>query len=91
MTGPASIITTTTTTTSGKKTLWPTRKWWAMLITSVGAFVATWINAGHFSKEIAVVLVGLLVQAVVTYLVPNHDTPGGLPPTNPAVTTTKQA
>jgi hypothetical protein len=58
---------------------WPTRKWWAMFITALAAFLVNWIQAGELSKEILIALVGLLAQAAVAYLVPNADTPGGVP------------
>jgi hypothetical protein len=50
-----------------------------MVIVAVGALVTQWINAGNFSKEIAIALVGLLAQAAATYLVPNQDTSSGVP------------
>jgi hypothetical protein len=65
------------TTTS--KSPWPTRKWWAMFITALAAFVITWIQVGEFNKEILIALVGLVAQSLVTYLVPNANTPGGVP------------
>ncbi|MGH3390948.1 MAG: hypothetical protein ACRDOO_18940 [Actinomadura sp.] len=63
------------TTKSG----WPTRKWWAMFITALAAFLTGWIQAGEFNKEMTIALIGLVAQALVTYLVPNSDTPGGVP------------
>ena len=57
----------------------PTRKWWAMFITSVAAFLVNWVNAGTFGKELTIALIGLVAQALVTYLIPNSDTPGGVP------------
>ncbi|MFB4283535.1 MULTISPECIES: hypothetical protein [unclassified Nonomuraea] len=50
-----------------------------MLVVALGALAVNWINTGQFTKEIAIALVGLLVQAATTYLVPNQDTPGGVP------------
>jgi hypothetical protein len=50
-----------------------------MFITSVAAFLVNLIVAGDFNKEILIALVGLLAQAAVSYLVPNADTPGGVP------------
>jgi hypothetical protein len=71
-------MTGATTTKSG----WPTRKWWAMFITALAAFLTAWINAGQFNKEILIALIGLVAQALVTYLVPNSDTLGGVPVKN---------
>ncbi|SDL95043.1 hypothetical protein [Nonomuraea jiangxiensis] len=65
--------------TSTSKSWLPTRKWWSMLVVAVGALAVNWINTGQFTKEIAIALVGLLVQAATTYLIPNQDTPGGVP------------
>jgi hypothetical protein len=61
------------------KSAWPTRKWWAMFITALAAFLISWIQAGEFGKETLIALIGLVAQALVTYLVPNADTPGGVP------------
>jgi hypothetical protein len=65
--------------TTTKKSPWPTRKWWAMFITALAAFLTNWIQAGDFSKEILIALIGLVAQSLVTYLVPNSNTPGGVP------------
>lgn len=61
------------------KSLWPTRKWWAAFITAVAAFLVNWIVAGEFGKEVLIMLIGVLAQSAVAYLVPNADTPGGVP------------
>lgn len=61
------------------KSPWPTRKWWAMIVMAVAAFLTGWITAGEITKEMLIALVGLVAQALVTYLVPNSDTPGGIP------------
>ncbi|RAY12505.1 hypothetical protein DPM19_25580 [Actinomadura craniellae] len=61
------------------KSLLPTRKWWAAFVTAFSAFLISWITAGEFSKEILVMLIGVLAQAAVSYLVPNSDAPGGVP------------
>ena len=66
-------------TVSGVKSLWPTRKWWAAFITAFAAFLINWIQAGEFSREILIALIGVVSQALVAYLVPNQDTPGGVP------------
>jgi hypothetical protein len=64
---------------TSSRAFWPTRKWWAALITALAAFLINWIQAGQFSREIAIALVGVLAQAAVAYVVPNQDTPGGVP------------
>lgn len=62
-----------------QRSLWPTRKWWAGLITAVAALAVNLIETGQFSKEIGIALVGLIAQALVVYVVPNDNTPGGVP------------
>ena len=57
----------------------PTNKWWAALVTVAGSWVANLITAGAFTKPIAIALVGIVSQMTVAYLVPNSDTPGGVP------------
>jgi hypothetical protein len=57
----------------------PTRKWLAGVITAVGAFVILWIQTGGFGREVQIALAGLVTQAVVAYVVPNQDGPGGVP------------
>jgi hypothetical protein len=57
----------------------PTNKWWAALVTVAGSWVANLITAGAFTKVIAIALVGIVCQMTVAYLVPNSDTPGGVP------------
>lgn len=64
---------------TSSRSVWPTRKWWAALITALAAFAINWILAGQFTREIAVALVGVVAQAAVAYLVPNESTPGGVP------------
>jgi hypothetical protein len=57
----------------------PTNKWWAAFVTVAGSWVANLITAGAFTKVIAIALVGIVCQMTVAYLVPNHETPGGVP------------
>jgi hypothetical protein len=61
------------------KSWWPTKKWWAALVTVAGSWVANLITAGAFSKTIAIALVGIVSQMIVAYLVPNDNTLGGVP------------
>lgn len=63
-----------------EKSWMPTRKWIAAEIAAVGTFLVALIqNEWQLSSELQVVLVGLVVQAVTTYLLKNADTPGGVP------------
>jgi hypothetical protein len=50
----------------------PSRKWFAAQVSAIGALVVALINNGwELTPELQVVLVGMVVQAIVTYLVPN--------------------
>ncbi|MEU6036476.1 hypothetical protein ABZ801_13810 [Actinomadura sp. NPDC047616] len=64
---------------TGGKSFMPTRKWWAALITALTVVMINWVQAGSLSKEILIALIGVMSQAVVSYLVPNDSTPGGVP------------
>jgi hypothetical protein len=49
----------------------PQRKWFAAQVTAIGAFIGALINNGwDLSSDLQVILVGIVVQAIVTYLVP---------------------
>jgi hypothetical protein len=63
----------------------PSRKWIAAQVSAIGAFVVALINSGwELSADLQIVLVGLVVQAIVTYLIPNSDTAGAARPADPA-------
>jgi hypothetical protein len=64
---------------SGRRSNRPTRKWWAAQITGAGALALLWLATDGWDTEESVALVGLLVQALTTWLVPNADTAGGVP------------
>ena len=57
----------------------PTRKWFAAIVTALSAWAVLWIQAAEFGREVQIALVGVITQAVVAYLVPNQDSPGGVP------------
>ncbi len=58
----------------------PTRKWWAATIVGVSGLLSTLVAGDwHWSKTASVALIALLTQRLVAYLVPNHDTAGGVP------------
>lgn len=61
------------------KSLLPTRKWWAAFVTSVAGVAVMGISAAAFSTEVQIALVWAIAQAAITWLVPNADTPGGVP------------
>ncbi len=77
-------MTSTTTAAPGSHTghekSWrPTTKWWVAQIAGLGALATMHLTTGGWDTEESVFVVGLLVQALTTYLVPNADTPGGVP------------
>lgn len=57
----------------------PTRKWIVGQITALGAVLTMVVTTGGWSQEATIALVGLLVAAATSYLVPNLGTPGGVP------------
>lgn len=61
-----------------KKTLLPTRKWLAAQVVGLAGIASSAIDSGWDATE-SKLLVALLVQAAVTYLLPNDNTPGGVP------------
>jgi len=65
----------------GEKKSWrPTNKWTATQITATAALLVAWVNAGDWHKTQTIALIALITQALMGYLVPNHETMGGIPP-----------
>lgn len=64
--------------TTTKKSLLPTRKWLAAQVVGAAAIATSAIDSGWDATESKLV-VALAVQAAVTYLLPNENTPGGVP------------
>jgi len=62
-----------------KKSWLPTRKWWAATVIALGAIATLWVTKGAFDRDVAIALIAAVVQAATSYLVPNQDTPGGVP------------
>lgn len=62
------------------KSLWPTKKWWAATVTGVGALATLWVQTGSWTVDVTIVAIGLGVQRVVSWLTPNDETIGGVPP-----------
>lgn len=56
----------------------PTRKWIAAQVVALGAVATSAIESGWDDTEWKL-LIGIAVQAAVTYLLPNDQTPGGVP------------
>jgi hypothetical protein len=66
--------------TPREKSKRPTNKWFATQVTAIATFLVALIqNEWQLSSELQVVLVGLVAAAVISYLLPNSDTPGGVP------------
>jgi hypothetical protein len=64
------------------KSLWPTRKWWANLVTALATWGTAFVNGGtRWTEAIIIFLIGIAAQAAVSYLMPNLGTPGGVPVT----------
>lgn len=66
------------TPASSRQSYWPTSKWWAASVTAFVAATAFWIRSGS-TREVALAWLAVGGQAVVSYLVPNHPAPGGVP------------
>jgi hypothetical protein len=64
----------------GLRSLWPTRKWWSATVIAVGGFLSTLATTGwDWTPEFTGAVITVGTQRVVAYLVPNEDTPGGVP------------
>lgn len=62
------------------KSLIPTRKWLVAQVTAAGAWLVAAIEAGwEINASLQILAVGVVVGAVSTWLIPNADTPGGVP------------
>jgi hypothetical protein len=64
---------------TAKKSWLPTRKWWAATVVALGAIATLWVTNGAFDRDVAIAAIAAVVQAATSYLVPNQDTPGGVP------------
>jgi hypothetical protein len=64
---------------SAQKSRWPTNKWVATQVTAAVALLTGWVTAGEWNKTLSTTLIGLVGQAIVSYMLPNGDGPGGVP------------
>jgi hypothetical protein len=62
-----------------QKSRWPTNKWMATQVTATVALLTGWVTAGEWNKTLSTTLIGLAGQAIVSYMLPNSDGPGGVP------------
>ena len=58
--------------------LLPTRKWIAAQVVAAAGIATSAIDSGWDATETKLVI-AVLVQATVTWLLPNDSTPGGVP------------
>ena len=65
----------------------PTRKWIAAQVTGTAAFMTAWVSAGGWNSTLSIALIGLFAQAAISYVLPNADTPGGVPMKHDALAT----
>ena len=61
-----------------EKTWLPTRKWIAAQVVAAAAIATSAVDSGWDGSETKLAI-AWAVQAAVTYLLPNEDTPGGVP------------
>ncbi len=51
----------------------PTRKWMATQSTALATLAVAWVNTGTWNKPLSIAVIGVVSQAVVSYLIPNVD------------------
>jgi hypothetical protein len=56
----------------------PSRKWAVAQVTALAAIATMWATTGGWNQEETVALIGWVVQAVSTYLVPNDPAQAGV-------------
>lgn len=61
------------------RSLIPTRKWFATQVTALAGWAIALINVGVWTATVKIALVTIIAQALVGWLVPNDNTPGGVP------------
>jgi hypothetical protein len=58
----------------------PTKKWWATQVTALSALGVMYVTTGSWDQEETIAAIGIATQAALSWLVPNDQTPGGVPP-----------
>ena len=71
---------------SPAKSRWPTNKWLATQVTASAALLTGWVTAGEWNKTLSTTMIGLVAQAIVSYMLPNAESPGGVPPKKASAT-----
>jgi hypothetical protein len=69
---------------SPNKSRLPTNKWMATQVTAVAALLTAWVSADDWDRTLSTTAIGLVAQAIVSYVLPNSESPGGVPPKKPA-------
>jgi hypothetical protein len=69
---------------SSDKSKLPTNKWMATQVTAAAALLTGWVTAEHWNKTLSTTAIGLVAQAVVSYVLPNSENPGGVQAKKPA-------
>ena len=64
---------------SPARSKWPTNKWCATQVTGTAALLTGWVTAGEWNKTLSTTMIGLVAQAIVSYVLPNAESPGGVP------------
>jgi hypothetical protein len=64
---------------SADKSRMPTNKWMATQVTATAALLTGWVTAEHWNKTLSTTAIGLAAQAIVSYVLPNAESPGGVP------------
>lgn len=64
---------------SSNRSKLPTNKWMATQVTAAAALLTGWVTAEHWNKTLSTTAIGLVAQAIVSYVLPNSDNPGGVP------------
>jgi hypothetical protein len=62
--------------TKGKR---PTNKWIAARVTAIAGIAIMAVTTDGWDDEETVAAITLVSEAIISYLVPNSDTPGGVP------------
>ena len=62
-----------------EKSLLPTNKWLAARVTAAAGIVILFITTDKWDDEEWIATVTLVAEALVSYLVPNKETAGGVP------------
>ena len=64
---------------SAQKSKMPNNKWLATQVTALAALLTGWVTAGVWNKTLTITLIGLVGQAIVSYIMPNAELAEGAP------------